>query len=175
MWSSLILWWTWYNVCMKTCVSCNRDFVPSSRHRMCPTCRRNKYKHKCLDCDNLVGRIYTRCVRCSNQIKPGKNGGVIKHKAGYRMVRVPEHPRQSNGYVFEHIIIMENMLGRRLVSGETVHHLNGIKDDNRPENLELWVRPQPSGIRASDALAWAYRIIELYGGEHLLQQTSSND
>ena len=42
---------------------------------------------------------------------------------------------------------MEEVLGRHLFDGETVHHMNGVNDDNRPENLELWIRPQPSGIR----------------------------
>jgi hypothetical protein len=39
----------------------------------------------------------------------------------------------------------------------------GVKDDNRPENLELWVRPQPSGIRASDAIDWAIDILQRFG------------
>ncbi len=50
-----------------------------------------------------------------------------------------------------------------LEPGESVHHLNGIRDDNRPENLELWTRPQPSGIHVSDAIAWAREILERYG------------
>jgi hypothetical protein len=37
-----------------------------------------------------------------------------------------------------------------------------VKDDNRPENLELWTRPQPSGVRASDAIAWAREILARY-------------
>jgi hypothetical protein len=40
-----------------------------------------------------------------------------------------------------------------------------VRDDNRPENLELWTRPQPSGIRASDAVAWAREILERYTGD----------
>ena len=55
--------------------------------------------------------------------------------------------------MFEHILVAEELLGRYLLDGETVHHRNDIRDDNRPENLELWTRPQPAGIRVSDALS----------------------
>ncbi len=79
------------------------------------------------------------------------------------MVRAPGHPRAGTSpYVFEHILVAEQLLGRYLVEGESVHHINGVRDDNRPENLELWTRPQPSGVRVSDAIPWARRKYELY-------------
>jgi hypothetical protein len=77
------------------------------------------------------------------------------------MVRVPGHPRAGKcPYIFEHVLVAEAGLGRHVYPGESIHHRNGIRDDHRPENLELWTRPQPSGIRVIDA--WAYEILDRY-------------
>lgn len=54
--------------------------------------------------------------------------------------------RQKNKFLLEHRIVMSFMLGRELRRGENVHHINGDRADNRPENLELWVTTQPAGI-----------------------------
>ena len=71
---------------------------------------------------------------------PRWKGGRFKVKSGYVYVKDPAHPfpNKPYGYVLEHRLVMEKHIGRYLNPEEVVHHINGIKDDNRIENLMLF-------------------------------------
>lgn len=77
------------------------------------------------------------------KVKKGKDsagwkGGKIKNNQGYFFLLIPEHPlAQKSGYVAEHRVVIERSIGRYLTREEEVHHINGIRDDNRLENLKL--------------------------------------
>jgi hypothetical protein len=153
------------NYSITNCSTCNRKYLPSSRHKNCPKCRAEARKKNCKECQAPVWENSTVCIKCHNASgdkSPSWKGGRTYHKAGYVMIKVAGHPK-NNGYLFEHILVMENYLGRKLYPGENIHHINGVKDDNRLENLELWIRPQPTGIRAKDAVIWAKEILLRYG------------
>lgn len=69
---------------------------------------------------------------------PNWKGGRTQDGDGYVHIRRPNHPYAAkNGYILEHRLVVERALGRYLIPGELVHHINGIRDDNRLENLEL--------------------------------------
>jgi hypothetical protein len=72
-----------------------------------------------------------------------KNTGVKEDRYGYVQVRTESGNGNKGKYTYEHRLVMAQMIGRPLVKGETIHHKNGIKNDNRPENLELWSEAQP--------------------------------
>ena len=69
---------------------------------------------------------------------PSWKGGRRVNHNGYIQVRVNNHPRSVNGYVFEHILIAEAMIVRGLMPGEVVHHIDGDRSDNTPTNLMVF-------------------------------------
>lgn len=156
----------------RKCVECEKVFQPSSRHKSCPTCRDLKRRMPCPECGQPMYYRSAMCRSClpmAGSKNPRWKNGESRHAKGYVLIRQVGHPRRTNtgSYVFEHILVMEERLGRYLLPGENVHHINGVKHDNRDSNLELWVKPQPSGIRAEDAVEWAKEVLKRYDPDSL--------
>ncbi len=142
------------------------EYIPNRKKRvmtitrLCPRCgssdriqvgeiraslRKGTLKGVCKSCFARISRAQPK-----GEQSRGWKGGRRLTPRGYIMVRCPEHPRAQNGYIQEHRLIMEKHLGRYLLPSETVHHKNGVKADNRIENLELWAKSHSDGARYAD-------------------------
>ena len=94
-------------------------------------------------------------VACFGTVHPSEKPKVDED--GYATVRVG-----WKNHIFtlpQHRVVMSRMLQRPLKRGESVHHKNGLRNDNRPENLELWVKPPRTGVRVDDLVEYAKEIL----------------
>jgi hypothetical protein len=100
------------------------------------------------------------------EAKPHYDGSGFVNQGGYRILQRADHPNaHATGAVAEHVVVMAAHLERPLRKGETVHHKNGIRDDNRIENLELWSKNHSNGQRVTDLVAFARQVLADYADE----------
>jgi hypothetical protein len=135
---------------------------PAETRRLC-TAHYGRYLSGTLETDTAPIRVFA----------PSGAGHVDKN--GYRVVHVLGHPNAwKSGHMMEHTFVMSRMLSRPLFPGETVHHRNGDRLDNRPANLELWVTRHCKGQRVRDRVEDAVTLLARYA-PHLLALTEDPD
>lgn len=133
----------------------------------------------CPRCSGPMTRRAKMCGECSKKRTgsdhPSWKGGRNFDYYGYVRVSSPGHPhaKGDGSYIPEHKLVIEKKLGRYLVPGENIHHLNGDRADNRIENLELWSTTQPRGQRIEDKVDYALEILALYAPERLKDNDAS--
>lgn len=103
-------------------------------------------------------------------VAPHRVNSLWRHNPAGYIVRFNEGKTE-----WQHRTMMEAHIGRPLERKETVHHINGVKDDNRIENLELWSHSHPYGQRAVDKLDWAREMIALYEPSEEYLRSSINE
>lgn len=98
-----------------------------------------------------VHRGKTVSTETRNKIAIAHTNGGIGHKKkrsdGYISIYFPDHPGSTkDGYIMEHVLVMECLIGRHLHDFEVVHHINHCKADNRKENLKLMTRKEHAAL-----------------------------
>jgi hypothetical protein len=107
-------------------------------HYSPPKQKAEKQYRPCTQCGKEFTIAYESARFCSMRCYADSRRQPFIIKKGYKKVLLPSHPRaDGKGYVFEHIIIAETMLGRPLNRGEEVHHKDLDRGNNSPENLEV--------------------------------------
>jgi hypothetical protein len=126
------------------CQCCQKVFLKSPFHTRRKYCSRECAGKAAMDSPkSRIGKRGSKAIRW--------NGGRANRK-GYIEVFCPDHPSlegTTRQYVRRARLVMEDKLGRLLEPWEQVHHINGIKDDDRPDNLELWQVSHPAGVRVT--------------------------
>lgn len=147
----------------KKCIVCGQEFIGKTSQQM--TCshdcagvlRRGERNRYCERCGKEMPFDRYRFKRfCSPECRVSPLWNIVEASTGYLMVKAgKDYPGvDRRGYILQHRYVMEQMIGRYLLSQERVHHKNGDKKDNHPENLELWTlrHKDPPGVRISDAI-----------------------
>jgi len=161
------------------CRNCGMSFkAPRSDAKWCPECKKLRMREGlstvCPICGGTKYVTSARCISCENRIKWGKRGeqnqnwrGGKTRAHGYVLIRVGAG--RDAKYIQEHRIVWAQANGS-IPEGHVIHHLNGIKDDNRLENLACLLLGAHSG--AAIHRAYKSRIRELESQVRALQPTT---
>jgi hypothetical protein len=171
-------WWSLHKPAPKVkirsanCLECGKERERHGRSVLfCNSCALKRFYERhpeAKDKRTLDSRNYQRKKKgIDTSLPPLKkeHGQGCINLAGYKIISKRGHPNQlsKKGSIAEHTFIMSEYLKRPLKKNESVHHKNGIKNDNRIENLELRNTGQPSGQRVDDKIKWAKEFLEEYG------------
>lgn len=155
-------------VCFDLCYGHNRQRRAGEELRPLKSNRRSDCSvpgcDRLVSAQRLCGKHYYRWRANGDPevtIIAAKGSGCTA-KDGYRVLVI------DGKQVPEHRWIMEQHLGRSLLKDETVHHVNGVRDDNRIENLELWSSSHPRGQRVQDKVEWAVMMLRRYAPERIV-------
>lgn len=156
--------------CSRPCSAIGRKKDSDERHKTeCANCGRLFYRNRSAG-NGTVYKAQKVCSRaCQSEwvskvhrTKHGSPSISRRVRRGYALLRLPPTEGARSVEVFEHRYTMQRHLGRPLLRGETVHHIDGDRTNNDLSNLELWRGNHGPGQRVADKVAWAIELLRTY-------------